>query len=113
RRCSLLAWSDVADNFRGDWEMLWKEILAGFLIAGFVALLPTAFFNALFVTDASPPVRLIENVLLGPLVAVLSFVCSVGNIPLAAVLLARGISFFGLIALIYAHLNHPPTVAAS
>src|SRR5438067_9703571 len=84
RLVSLRAWSDVADNFRGDWEMLWKEILAGFLIAGFVALLPTAFFNALFVTDASPPVRLIENVLLGPVVAVLSFVCPVGHIPLAA-----------------------------
>ena len=40
RRLSLEAWSDVAHNFRGDWEMLWKEIGAGFLIAGFVALLP-------------------------------------------------------------------------
>ena len=112
RLVSLRAWSDVADNFRGDWEMLWKEILAGFLIAGFVALLPTAFFNALFVTDASPPVRLIENVLLGPLVAVLSFVCSVGNIPLAAVLWARGISFSGVIAFIYADLIIIPIVIA-
>src|SRR5215210_6749015 len=45
---SLSAWSDVAHNFRGDWEMLWKEISLGFLIAGFIALLPIDFFNALF-----------------------------------------------------------------
>ena len=47
---SLEGWSDVAHNFRGDWQMLWKEIGAGFLIAGFVALLPKAFFNSLFLT---------------------------------------------------------------
>src|SRR5207244_1508753 len=52
RLTSVGAWSDVVYNFRGDWEMLWKEISAGFLIAGFVALLPMGFFNALFVTDA-------------------------------------------------------------
>src|SRR5438128_7966136 len=80
RLTSTEAWSDVAHNFRGDWEMLWKEITAGFVIAGFIALLPMDFFNALFVTDAPHGVRLLENVLLGPLVAVLSFVCSVGNI---------------------------------
>src|SRR5207248_1513451 len=40
RLTSIDAWSDVAHNFRGDWEMLWKEITAGFVIAGFVALLP-------------------------------------------------------------------------
>jgi YHS domain-containing protein len=106
------AWSDVAHNFRGDWEMLWKEILAGFLIAGYVSLLPKDFFNALFLTDASPPVRLIENVLVGPLVAVLSFVCSIGNIPLAAVLWAGGISFSGVIAFVYADLLIVPIVIA-
>ena len=42
----------MAHNFRGDWQMLWKEIGAGFLIAGFIALLPMAFFNDLFLTDA-------------------------------------------------------------
>ena len=84
--------------------MLWKEISAGFLIAGFIALLPMAFFNDLFVTDAPEPVRLLENVIVGPIVAVLSFVCSVGNVPLAAVLWAGGISFSGVIAFIYADL---------
>jgi uncharacterized protein len=107
---SLDAWSDVAHNFRGDWEMLWKEIIGGFLIAGFVALLPTSFFNDLFLTDTGGFWQLATNVLIGPLVAVLSFVCSVGNIPLAAVLWAGGISFSGVIAFIYADLIIIPLV---
>ena len=104
RLTSVEAWSEVARNFRGDWEMLWKEIGAGFLIAGFVALLPMSFFNGLFLTDAPAWIRIPENVIMGPLVAVLSFVCSIGNIPLAAVLWAGGISFSGVIAFIYADL---------
>ena len=106
------AWSDVAHNFRGDWEMLWKEIAGGFVIAGFIALLPMDVFNGLFVTDAPEPVRLTENVVVGPLVAALSFVCSVGNIPLAAVLWAGGISFSGVIAFVYADLIIVPIVIA-
>jgi YHS domain-containing protein len=101
---SLKGWSDVAHNFRGDWQMLWKEIGAGFLIAGFVALLPQSFFNSLFLTGHGGALQVLENVLVGPLVAVLSFVCSVGNVPLAAVLWAGGISFSGVIAFIYADL---------
>jgi uncharacterized protein len=66
---SVSAWSDVAHNFRGDSEMLWKEIVGGFVIAGFVALLPMGFFNALFVTDAPDALQTIENVFLGPIVA--------------------------------------------
>jgi uncharacterized protein len=104
RLTSPAAWSDVAHNFRADWRMLWKEIGLGFLIAGFVALLPAGFFNALFVTDAPTVPRLLENVLVGPLVAVVSFVCSVGNVPMAAVLWSGGISFSGVIAFIYADL---------
>ncbi len=104
RLLSLEAWSDVAHNFRGDWEMLWKEITAGFVIAGFIALLPMDFFNGLFITDAPHALRLAENVVVGPVVAALSFVCSVGNVPLAAVLWAGGISFSGVIAFIYADL---------
>src|SRR6186997_1561634 len=104
RLTSAKAWSDVAHNFRGDVEMLWKEIAAGFLIAGFVALLPMSFFNGLFLTDAPAWIRIPENVVVGPLVAILSFVCSVGNVPLAAVLWGGGISFSGVIAFIYADL---------
>ena len=110
RVLSLDAWSDVAHNFRGDWEMLWKEITLGFVIAGFIALLPMSFFNGLFITNSGGTWRLLENVVVGPLVAVASFVCSVGNVPLAAVLWAGGISFSGVIAFVYADLIIVPIV---
>ncbi len=110
RLTSVAAWSDVAQNFRGDWEMLWKEITGGFVIAGFIALLPMSFFNGLFLTHSSGAAQLAENVLVGPVVAALSFVCSVGNVPLAAVLWAGGISFSGVIAFIYADLIIVPIV---
>jgi uncharacterized protein len=111
RLLSVSAWSDVAHNFRGDWEMLWKEIGIGFLLAGFIALVPTGVFNAAFVQDAPAPLRLIENAVLGPLIAVVSFVCSVGNIPLAAVLWSGGLSFGGVLAFIFADLIVLPIVA--
>jgi uncharacterized membrane protein YraQ (UPF0718 family)/YHS domain-containing protein len=103
---------DIALNFRGDWEMLWKEITAGFLIAGYVSLLPKGFFNGLFVTHAWAPLRIAENVVVGPIVAALAFVCSIGNIPLAAVLWSGGISFGGVIAFIFADLIILPIVSA-
>ena len=106
------AWTEVAGNFRGDWAMLWKEITLGFLLAGFIGLLGDDFFNFLFVTDAPPLVRTIENVLVGPLIAILSFVCSVGNVPLAAVLWSGGISFAGVVAFIFADLIVLPIVLA-
>jgi hypothetical protein len=96
RLTSSSAWSDVAHNFRGDWQMLYKEITLGFLLAGFIGLLGNDFFNSLFTKDAPPLVVAIENVIVGPIIAVLSFVCSVGNIPLAAVLWSGGISFAGV-----------------
>src|SRR6476620_4576049 len=105
------AWSDVAHNFRGDWQMLWKEVGIGFLLAGFIGLLPMDVFNVLFVTDAPPALRTIENVLVGPLIAVLSFVCSIGNGPLAAVLWSGGISFSGVLAFLFADLIVLPIVA--
>jgi uncharacterized membrane protein YraQ (UPF0718 family)/YHS domain-containing protein len=103
-------WADVAHNFRGDWGMLWKEIIGGFLIAGFIALLPMDFFNGLFLTGTGGAPQLLENVVVGPLVAVLSFVCSVGNVPLAAVLWGGGISFAGVIAFVFADLIIIPLV---
>src|SRR4029077_19600788 len=75
RLTSVRAWSDVAHNFRGDWTMLWKEISIGFLLAGFIGPLGDDFFNALFITDAPAGIKLIENVIVGPIIAVLSFVC--------------------------------------
>jgi uncharacterized membrane protein YraQ (UPF0718 family) len=52
RLTSAAAWSDVAHNFRGDWQMLWKEIAIGFLLAGFVAQLGDGFLHGLFLTGA-------------------------------------------------------------
>ena len=109
---SLRAWRDVSQNFLGDWRMLYKEIGAGFLIAGFVAQLGNGFFSSLFVEHAPSPLGQIENVLVGPLIAVLSFVCSIGNVPLAAVLWSGGISFAGVLAFLYADLIVLPIVAA-
>ena len=91
RLTSARAWSDVAHNFRGDWQMLWKEITIGFLLAGFIAQLGNGFFEHLFIRHAPAPLPTIENVIVGPIIAVLSFVCSVGNVPLAAVLWSGGI----------------------
>jgi uncharacterized membrane protein YraQ (UPF0718 family)/YHS domain-containing protein len=112
RLTSASAWSDVAHNFRGDWQMLWKEITIGFLLAGFIGLLGNDFFNGLFIKDAPPVLVAIENVIVGPIIAVLSFVCSVGNVPLAAVLWSGGISFAGVLAFIFADLIVLPIVAA-
>ena len=106
------AWSDVAHNFRGDWQMLWKEITIGFLLAGFIGLLGDDFFNALFITDAPAGIQTVQNVVVGPIIAVLSFVCSIGNIPLAAVLWSGGISFAGVMAFIFADLIVLPIISA-
>jgi uncharacterized membrane protein YraQ (UPF0718 family) len=111
RLTSAAAWSDVAHNFRGDWQMLYKEIAAGFLLAGFVAQLGDSFFNGLFLQHGPGVVRELENVVVGPLIAVLSFVCSVGNVPLAAVLWSGGISFAGVLAFLFADLIVLPIVA--
>jgi uncharacterized protein len=110
RLTSASAWSDVAHNFRNDWSMVWKEILIGFLLAGFIGQLPNSFFNALFLTNAPAGWKLVENAIVGPIIAILSFVCSVGNVPLAAVLWSGGISFAGVIAFIFADLIVVPIV---
>jgi uncharacterized membrane protein YraQ (UPF0718 family) len=104
-------WTAVALNFRGDWSMLWKEIGVGFLLAGFIGLLSDDFFNKLFVSNAPGWLNALENVVVGPLIAVLSFVCSIGNIPLAAVLWSGGISFGGVMAFIFADLIVLPIIA--
>ena len=104
-------WERLADAFIMDWQMLWKEIVIGFLIAGFLmALIPVEGWRALFLQSGSGWLRLVENALVGPLIAVASFVCSVGNIPLASVLWSGGISFGGVIAFIYADLLIIPLI---
>jgi uncharacterized membrane protein YraQ (UPF0718 family) len=104
-------WNAVAHNFRSDWHMLWKEITIGFLLAGYIAQLGDDFFNGLFVKNAPAAVTALENVIVGPIIAVLSFVCSVGNVPLAAVLWSGGISFGGVMAFVFADLIVLPILA--
>src|SRR6266550_2316559 len=104
-------WAGVAHAFVTDWSMLWKEILGGFLIAGFLAtLMPHAWWEALFLQSGPPVIRLIENALVGPIIAMISFVCSVGNIALASLLWSHGISFGGVISFIYADLIVIPII---
>jgi uncharacterized membrane protein YraQ (UPF0718 family)/YHS domain-containing protein len=110
RFSSTAAWSAVAHNFRGDWQMLWREITAGLLIAGFVAQLGDGFFHALFLQGTGGALAVIENAFVGPLIAVLSFVCSVGNVPLAAVLWSGGISFAGVLSFLFADLIVLPII---
>jgi uncharacterized membrane protein YraQ (UPF0718 family)/YHS domain-containing protein len=111
RLTSAEAWSDVAHNFRGDWQMLWREICIGFLLAGFIAQVPNSVFESLFLRSAPAPIPAIENAVVGPVIAVLSFVCSIGNVPLAAVLWSGGIGFAGVLAFLFADLIVLPIIA--
>src|SRR5438132_2811650 len=93
-----------------DWLAVWKDIAGGLLIAGALgAWVPPDFWNSFFLTS-HPVSATLWGPLVGPLVAMLSFVCSVGNIPLAAVLWNGGISFGGVIAFIYADLIVLPII---
>ena len=94
----------VSHLFVMDWVSVWIDIAAGFLIAGALAAwVPNSFWQAFFLTG-HPTLARIEGPLVGPLVAIISFVCSVGNVPLAAVLWRGGISFGGVVSFIFADL---------
>jgi uncharacterized membrane protein YraQ (UPF0718 family) len=98
-------WVAVAQAFAMDWSMLWKDVVLGFLIAGVLAAwVPDSVWRALFLQGDTPWLRAGGDALLGPLVAVLSFVCSIGNVPMAAVLWGSGVSFGGVLAFLYADL---------
>jgi uncharacterized membrane protein YraQ (UPF0718 family) len=104
-------WTRVADAFVMDWSMLWKEITIGFLLAGFLAtFIPPHWWQALFLQNGPAWLRLIENCVIGPIIAMASFVCSVGNLPLAAHLWSSGISFGGVISFIFADLIVIPLI---
>jgi uncharacterized membrane protein YraQ (UPF0718 family) len=95
----------IAQNFAMDVSMLWKDLLGGFLIAGaLAAFVPNGAWSALFLHDAPPALQLVANAVTGPLVAIVMFVCSIGNVPMAAILWASGISFGGVLAFLYADL---------
>jgi uncharacterized membrane protein YraQ (UPF0718 family) len=104
--------ASVVDAFRMDWGMMGKEMAVGFLVAGFLTvLIPDHAWRTLFLTQSgSPSIRLLENAVVGPLIAMASFVCSIGNIPLASILWSGGISFGGVISFIYADLIIIPLI---
>ncbi len=94
----------VSHLFVMDWASVWGDVLGGFLIAGALAAwVPERFWQAFFLSG-NPTLASIEGPLIGPLVAIISFVCSVGNVPLAAVLWRGGISFGGVVSFIFADL---------
>jgi uncharacterized membrane protein YraQ (UPF0718 family) len=103
------AWSSrgltaISHYFVMDWASVWVDIALGLLIAGAIAAwVPESFWRAFFL-ESNPTLASIEGPLLGPLVAIISFVCSVGNVPLAAVLWRGGISFGGVVSFIFADL---------
>jgi uncharacterized membrane protein YraQ (UPF0718 family) len=103
-------WHDAAGYTIGDFKMLRYELVIGFLVAGLAAkLVPDSFWNALFLSG-NGIITSVQNVIIGPVIAFISFVCSVGNIPLAATLWHGGISFGGTISFIFADLIALPLV---
>ncbi len=107
---SKAAWADAAAYTMADITMLRKELVIGYGVAGFLAVLvPTHIWNDVFISSHGFWTTL-ENVLLGPFIAFISFVCSIGNVPMAAALWHGGISFGGVISFIFADLIALPLV---
>jgi hypothetical protein len=102
--------TSVALYYVMDWASVVRDIVIGLLIAGaFAAWVPTSWLQTFFLTS-DPTAAKIWGPVIGPLVAVLSFVCSIGNVPLAAVLWNGGISFGGVVSFIFADLIIVPII---
>ncbi|AIF39680.1 membrane protein [Dermacoccus nishinomiyaensis] len=100
----------VSRYFVMDWAAVLRDIVLGLLIAGaFAAWVPKAWLQAVFFTE-DPVASFVLGPLIGPLLAVISFVCSVGNVPLAAVLWNGGISFGGVVSFLFADLIIIPII---
>ena len=94
----------VAHVFIMEWAAILRDLVLGLLIAGAIgAWVPESFWRSFFLTD-HPVLSALWGPIVGPIVAIVSFVCSIGNVPLAAVLWNGGISFGGVIAFIYSDL---------
>jgi len=97
-------YTSVSHIFVMEWAAVIRDIVAGLLIAGAVAAwVPNSFWQHLFLTG-HPLAAKLWGPLIGPVISLLSFVCSIGNVPLAAVLWNGGISFGGVISFIFADL---------
>ncbi len=104
RLLSPRGFTSVSHIFVMEWAAIWRDIVGGLLIAGALAAwVPEEFWNGFFLTD-HPALAAVWGPIVGPIVAVVSFVCSIGNVPLAAVLWNGGISFGGVVSFIFADL---------
>lgn len=96
--------TSVSHIFVMEWAAVIKDVVGGLLIAGAVgAWVPSTFWQQFFLTS-HPLLSKLWGPLVGPIVAIFSFVCSIGNVPLAAVLWNGGISFGGVVSFIFADL---------
>src|ERR1700677_1162481 len=101
---SVAGWADSATYTMSDLTMLRRELVIGYTVAGFLAVLvPTSVWQAVFISGHGFWTSL-ENAIVGPFIAIISFVCSIGNVPLAAALWKGGISFGGGVSFIFADL---------
>ena len=102
-------WARAGKQYGMEWKMVWKDVTIGFTIAGIIAaFVPDSFFSTLFVgvgsTEEAGFFTLLQEVLVGPVAAFLTFIGSMGNIPLAALLFGKGVSFAGVMAFIFSDL---------
>ncbi|MDQ6848751.1 MAG: permease [Actinomycetota bacterium] len=110
RLASPAGFTSVSHNFVMEWAAVLRDIVIGLLIAGAAAAwIPDSFWQHLFFSD-HPVVARIWGPIIAPIVAVLAFVCSIGNVPLAAVLWNGGISFGGVVSFIFADLIIIPII---
>jgi uncharacterized membrane protein YraQ (UPF0718 family) len=108
RLISRQGWIAISHSYVMNWSMLWRDIGAGLLVAGALgAWVPDSFWQRFFLVD-HPVAAMIWGAFAGPLIAIASFTCSVGNVPLAAVLWNGGISFGGAASFIFGDLIIPP-----
>ncbi len=95
----------ISQNFIMEWSMLQRDLIIGFLIAGFVAVfVPHSVWGILFLKGSSSTLQVVISALIGPIIAILTFVCSIGNVPLAAILWFQGMNFAGVLSFLYADL---------
>jgi uncharacterized membrane protein YraQ (UPF0718 family) len=103
-------WYKIGNQYRKEWSMIWKDVIAGFLISGFVIVfVPQWVWNTLFL-QGDGLLFSAENALMGVAIAVISFVGSIGNVPFAVALWGGGVSFAGVIAFVYADLITIPVL---
>ncbi len=109
-------WAHVARQYKMEWQMVWKDVTIGFTIAGIVAsFVPDSFFQTLFINSGTDTtnysfLELLQHAVIGPVAAFLTFIGSMGNIPLAALLFGKGVSFAGVMAFIFSDLVVFPVV---